>query len=66
MNKLAKDELIAGAHTTLEDMLKEIDAVTEQQISCVARDSFISKRIALTALGPFTSRQGHILSARYG
>jgi predicted Zn-dependent peptidase len=66
MNKLAKDELIAGAHTTLEDMLKEIDAVTEQQISRVAQDSFISKRIALTALGPFTSRQGHVLSARYG
>ena len=66
MNKLAKDELIAGAHTTLEDMLKEIDAVTEQQISRLAQDSFISKRIALTALGPFTSRQGHVLSARYG
>ena len=66
MNKLAKDELIAGAHTTLEDMLKEIDAVTEQQISRVAEDSFISKRVALTALGPFTSRQGHVLSARYG
>jgi predicted Zn-dependent peptidase len=66
MNKLAKDELIAGAHTTLEDMLKEIDAVTEQQISRVAQDSFISKRIALTALGPFTSRQAHVLSGRYG
>jgi len=66
MNKLAKDELRAGAHTTLEDMLKEIDAVTEQQISRVAQDSFISKRIALTALGPFTSRQRHVLSARYG
>ena len=66
MNKLAKDELIAGTHTTLEDMLKEIDAVTEQQISRVAQDSFVSKRIALTALGPFTSRREHVLSSRYG
>ncbi|HWV47235.1 MAG TPA: pitrilysin family protein, partial [Nitrospira sp.] len=30
MNKLAKDELIAGTHTTLEDLIAEIDGVTEQ------------------------------------
>jgi len=66
MNKLAKDELIAGAHTTLEDMLKEIDAVTDQQLARVAQDSFNPKQIALTALGPLTARQGHELCARYG
>lgn len=64
MNKLAKDELIAGAHTTLEDMLREIDAVTDQQLSRVARDFFISNRMALTALGPLSSRQEQALSAR--
>lgn len=65
MNKLAKDELIAGAHTTLEDMIQEIDAVTDQQIFRVARDSFIPNGMALTALGPLSSSQVPALSARY-
>ncbi len=66
MNKLAKDELIAGTHTTLEDILQEIDAVTDEQIFRVAQESFIPKEMALTALGPLSSRQGHVLNARYG
>lgn len=66
MNKLAKDELIAGAHTTLEDMIQEIDALTDQQIFCVARDFFIPNRMALTALGPISSRQVNGLRARSG
>ena len=57
MNKLAKDELIAGTHTSLEDMLFEIDAITEQQIFRVAQDLFAQKTMAITGLGPLTSRQ---------
>lgn len=64
MNKLAKDELIAGSHTSLEQMLLEIDAVTEQQVFHIAQDSFVSKEIALTGLGPLSSRQVHALTAR--
>ncbi|UVT15705.1 MAG: insulinase family protein [Nitrospira sp.] len=63
MNKLAKDELIAGAHTTLEDMIQEIDAVTEEQVCRVARDLFIPEGMALTGLGPLSSRQVGGLSA---
>ena len=65
MNKLAKDELIAGSHTTLEEMILEIDAVTEQQVFHVAQDSFMSKQIALTGLGPLSSRQVGALSMRF-
>ncbi|MDH4301455.1 MAG: insulinase family protein [Nitrospira sp.] len=65
MNKLAKDELIAGSHTTLEEMILEIDAVTEQQVFHVAQDSFMSKQIALTGLGPLSSRQVGSLSMRF-
>jgi predicted Zn-dependent peptidase len=65
MNKLAKDELTAGTHTTMEDMIREIDAVTDQQISHIAQDFFRPKRMALTALGPISSRQAQTLSARY-
>lgn len=57
MNKLAKDELIAGAHTSLVDMLSEIDAVTEQQVFRVAQDLFAPGSMAITGLGPLSLRQ---------
>jgi predicted Zn-dependent peptidase len=65
MNKLAKDELIAGRHTTLDDLIAEIDAVTEQQVFQIAQHSFTSDRIALTGLGPLSSRQVGELSAKF-
>ena len=57
MNKLAKDELIAGTHTSLEEMISDIDAVTEQQASRVARNLFTTENMAMTGLGPLSSRQ---------
>jgi predicted Zn-dependent peptidase len=57
MNKLAKDELITGAHTTLEEMLVDIDAVTEQQVARVAQELFAPGTMAITGLGPLSSRQ---------
>lgn len=57
MNKLAKDELITGVHTTLEDMLADIDAVTEEQVHRIARELFAPETMAITGLGPISSRQ---------
>ncbi len=57
MNKLAKDELIAGGHTSLEDMLSEIEAITEQQVLRLAQDLLAPETIALTGLGPLSARQ---------
>ncbi len=57
MNKLAKDELIAGRHTSLEEMLLEIDAITEEQVARVARELFDTGTLAITGLGPLSSRQ---------
>lgn len=65
MNKLAKDELITGTHTTLEDMLAEIDDVTEEQVFQTAQDLFTGDRFALTGLGPLSSRQMGELSAKF-
>jgi len=62
MNKLAKDELIAGAHTSLEEMVSEIDAVTEQQVFRVAQELFAPGTMAITGLGPLSSRQVAALS----
>jgi len=57
MNKLAKDELIAGAHTSLEDILSAIDAVTAHQVLRVAHDLFAPGTMAITGLGPLSTRQ---------
>jgi predicted Zn-dependent peptidase len=57
MNKLAKDELIAGAHTSLEDILSAIDAVTANQVLRVAHDLFAPGTMAITGLGPLSTRQ---------
>jgi predicted Zn-dependent peptidase len=65
MNKLAKDELISRGHTNLEDMIVKIDAITPQQISQVAQDLFTPERIALTGLGPLSSRQVKALSGQF-
>lgn len=56
MNKLAKDELIAGAHTSLEEMLSEIDAVSEEQVDRVARELLTVDTMAITGLGPLTGK----------
>ena len=64
MNKLAKDELITGTHTSLEDMILEIDAVTEQQINRVARNLFLTENMAVTGLGPLSTRQIGVLRQR--
>jgi predicted Zn-dependent peptidase len=57
MNKLAKDELVAGAHTSLEEMLSEIDGVTEEQVDRVARELLTLDTMAITGLGPLTAKQ---------
>lgn len=57
MNKLAKDELIAGVHTSLEEILHEIDSVTQLQIYRVAQELFAPETMGITGLGPLTLRQ---------
>ncbi len=62
MNKLAKDELIAGTHTSLEEMVAEIDGINLQQIDRVAQDVFDLAKLSITGLGPFSHRQIAALS----
>jgi predicted Zn-dependent peptidase len=57
MNKLAKDELMAGGHTSLEEMLAEIDAITGDQVLRLAQELFAVETMAITGLGPLSSRQ---------
>jgi predicted Zn-dependent peptidase len=56
MSKLAKDELTLGRHMPLEDMLTQIDCVNEEQAFNVCRQFFTLDSLAITGLGPLTSR----------
>jgi len=59
MSKLAKDELIYGSRTSLEDMLAHIDRVTTVQANEVGRQLFSLDDVAITGLGPLSSHALH-------
>jgi predicted Zn-dependent peptidase len=56
MSKLAKDELIYGTRTSLEEMLMHIDRVSVDQVSTVGRELFGMNYLAITGLGPLPAR----------
>ncbi|HJT19630.1 MAG TPA: pitrilysin family protein [Nitrospira sp.] len=56
MNKLAKDELIYGSRTSLEEILTQIDSVTPEHVHSAGRQFFKLDRLAITGLGPVALR----------
>jgi predicted Zn-dependent peptidase len=54
MSKLAKDELYLGHHTSLADMLVEIDRVSEEQVHRLSCELFDPDSLSITALGPIS------------
>lgn len=56
MSKLAKDELQQGRYTPLEEMMAEIDRVSEAQVLRLSRELFDLSALAVTALGPVSPR----------
>lgn len=54
MSKLAKDELYLGHHTSLADMLVEIDRVSEEQVHRLSGELFEPRSLSITALGPIS------------
>jgi hypothetical protein len=56
MSKLAKDELIYGTRTSLQEMLTQIDRVTVNQVSSVGQELFGMRHLAITGLGPLSPR----------
>jgi predicted Zn-dependent peptidase len=59
MSKLAKDELVYGTRTSLEEMVAHIDHVTLEQVNTVGRQLFGLNHLAITGLGPLSSRSLH-------
>lgn len=63
MTKLAKDELTNGCHTSLEDMLSDIDRVSPEQVMRLGKELFDLDAVAITALGPVPKRALRALGA---
>lgn len=59
MSKLAKDELIYGSRTSLEEILTKIDRVTPYDVQLVGQQLFTMDHLAITGLGPISSRALH-------
>lgn len=59
MSKLAKDELIYGRRTSLEEMLAHIDHVSLDHVANVGRQLFALEPLAITGLGPLAPRALH-------
>jgi len=59
MSKLAKDELTHQTRRSLEELLAQIDGVTTDAVHAVGRELFSPDHLAITALGPVSSRSLH-------
>ncbi|MGQ0811984.1 MAG: M16 family metallopeptidase [Nitrospiraceae bacterium] len=57
MTKLAKDELYHGVHTSLEEMLTQIDRVSGEQVLRLCRELLDMDTLSLTALGPVPAKE---------
>ncbi len=56
MSKLAKDELIYGSRTSLDEIVTQIDRVTTEQVFAVGGRLFTMDHLAVTGLGPISPR----------
>jgi predicted Zn-dependent peptidase len=63
MSKLAKDELYQGRHVPLEEIMVEIDRVSENQVLRLGHELFDPATLSVTALGPLSGRA--LRSARH-
>ncbi|MDH5588305.1 MAG: insulinase family protein [Nitrospirota bacterium] len=62
MNKLAKDELYQGRHVSLQEMVKAIDRITQDQIRQLSQKLLDQKELVVTALGPIPKK----MAAKWG
>jgi predicted Zn-dependent peptidase len=51
MSNLARQEMYFGRSLTLDEMIRQIEAVTAEEIAGIAREFFRTEKIALTVLG---------------
>jgi predicted Zn-dependent peptidase len=56
MSKLAKDELYQGRHSSLAEIIAEIDQVSADHLLSLSRELFDLNCLSVTALGPVSAR----------
>jgi predicted Zn-dependent peptidase len=57
MNRLARNEIYFGREMPLEELAREIDKVTHDQVLELAAQSFLSDKMALVLLGDLKGRK---------
>jgi len=62
MTRLGKAEICQGEILSLDELLQRIDKVTEEDVCKLAREIFGSRKLVVTAIGPFEGKeiQGHL------
>ena len=62
MTRLGKAEVCQGEILSLDELLERIDAVTADDVRQLAKELFGSRKLVVTAIGPFGDReiQGHL------
>jgi predicted Zn-dependent peptidase len=57
MNRLARNEIYFGREIPLEELARDIDKVTHDQVVELAATSFMSGKMALVTLGDLKGRK---------
>jgi predicted Zn-dependent peptidase len=57
MSNLARQEMYFGRHFSMDEIAREVEAVTAADVIGVARDLLVPGRIALTVLGPLNGNR---------
>ncbi len=62
MTRLGKAEICQGEILSLDELLRRVDAVAEEDVRKLAKDLFGSRKLVVTAIGPFGDKeiQGHL------
>jgi len=54
MSRIARQEIYFGKYMSMDEIIKNVEKVTAEQVQDVARQIFTSQNVSLTVLGPLT------------
>ena len=62
MTRMGKAEICQGEILSLDELLRRVDAVTEDDLGKLAEDIFGPRKLVATVIGPFGDKeiQGHL------
>jgi predicted Zn-dependent peptidase len=57
MSNLARQEMYFGRYFSMDEIARQVEAVTAADVLAVARELLDAKRLALTVLGPLQGKR---------